>query len=57
MRAAREHFLGGDEREALGEIEADVATEDAERAGAGPVGAGDACARDVSEEVLARGGD
>src|ERR1041384_5791252 len=44
-------FLGGDERESQGEIEAHLPAEDAERAGAGPVVLGAAVLEDVAHQV------
>ena len=44
-------LLGGQQREALGQVEAHLAAEDAERAGAGAVAALDAVVQDVLEQV------
>jgi len=51
------HPLGGDEREALGEVEAELAAEHTARAGSGAVAFGGAVLERVAQEVFVRGGD
>ena len=51
------HALGGDQREAFGQVEADLAPEDAAGAGAGAVALGGAVGQHVAQQVLIRGGN
>ena len=46
------HLLGGDQREALAQVEAHLVAEHAARAGAGAVGLGDAVVAHVAHEVF-----